>query len=94
MQQMFYKYSELLNSSMPPIQDASQELNDSAAEISPEADVELACSTHGTGPNQPVQVLLDVFVSGWMICACVCVCVCVCRVVWVWMIVCNAVSRL
>ena len=63
LQQLFNKYSELLNDSMPPVQEAAQDLTFTAAEISPEADVELACSTHGTGPNQPVQVLLDVYVS-------------------------------
>ena len=34
-----------------------------AGEINPEGDVELACSTLGTGPNQPEQLLLDCYVS-------------------------------
>ena len=62
-QTLLCQYSELLEASMPPIQTASQELTDTAGQISPEADLEYACTTLGTGPNQPEQLLLDCYVS-------------------------------
>ena len=34
-----------------------------AGQITPEADIEEACSTIGTGPNQPEQLLIECYVS-------------------------------
>ena len=39
-----------------------EELMRVAGEISPEVDVELACTNLGTGPNEPEQLLLDCYV--------------------------------
>ena len=47
---------------MPPVEASCQEIIDSAAGISPDADIEFACTTYGTGPNQPEQLLLDCYV--------------------------------
>lgn len=62
-QSLLTSYSELLEASIPPIQEACQELVASAGGISGEADLEYACSNLGTGPNQPEQLLLDCYVS-------------------------------
>lgn len=60
-QTLLHSYSELLQSSMPPVQTASEELMESAGGISGEADLEFACTNYGTGPHQPVQLLLDCY---------------------------------
>ena len=39
-----------------------EELMRIAGEMSPEADVDLACTNCGTGPNEPEQLLLDCYV--------------------------------
>lgn len=64
-QAMLTGYSEFLEASIPPIQEAYQELVATAGEISVEADLEYACSNFGTGPNQPEQLLLDCYVSSY-----------------------------
>ena len=62
-QSLLNSYTDLLEASIPPIQEACQELVGAANEISVEADLEYACTNVGTGPNQPEQLLLDCYVS-------------------------------
>lgn len=65
LQAMLNKYCDLVQSIIQPTEQAAGDLIQVAGEISPEGDIELACSTCGTGPNQPEQLLLDCYVSGF-----------------------------
>ena len=62
-QALLSSYSDLLENSFPSIQEACQQLVVTAGEVSVEGDLEYACNHHGTGPNQPEQLLLDCYVS-------------------------------
>ena len=62
-QAMFNKYCDLVQSIIQPTEQSSADLMQVAGEIYPEGEIELACSTSGTGPNQPEQLLLDCYVS-------------------------------
>ncbi len=74
MQMMVNKYCELLQTIIPPLEEATQDIATASDQISPEGDIETTCSNVGTGPNQPEQLLLDYFVSA-LLCVCVGVCV-------------------
>ena len=63
MQSMLLKYCDLLQTIIPPIETLCQEVVQAAEEITPDGDIEFTCSTFGTGPNQPEQLLLDCYVS-------------------------------
>ena len=60
---MLKKYTELVQTVIQPTQDTCQDLFQAAEEISPETEIDFICSTYGTGPNQPEQLLVDYYVS-------------------------------
>ncbi|XP_064401816.1 nostrin-like [Halichondria panicea] len=60
-QTMVNKYCELLQSIIRPLEDGTQDIATASDQISPEGDIETTCTTVGTGPNQPEQLLLDYF---------------------------------
>ena len=62
LQSMLIKYTELVQTVIPPTQDSCQELLTAAEEISPETEIDYICATYGTGPNQPEQLLVDYYV--------------------------------
>lgn len=63
LQSMLIKFTELVQTVIQPTQDTCQDLLQAAEEISCEAEVDFICSTYGTGPNQPEQLLVDYYVS-------------------------------
>ena len=62
-QNMLTQYSQLVETIVRPTEQLCEELIQTAGEISPESDIILACSSSGTGPNQPEQLLMDCYVS-------------------------------
>jgi len=60
-QNMLIKYCQLVETIIRPTEENCEGLMHAAGEISPEADIEVACTNLGTGPNQPEQLLLDCY---------------------------------
>lgn len=60
-QQTLIKYCEIVETIVRPTQQACEELMHEAGQISPENDIEEACTSIGTGPNQPEQLLIDLY---------------------------------
>lgn len=55
------KYSDLISSILPPLQERCRELSTMSAGISPPDDIRDVCAALGTGGNQPEQLLLDCY---------------------------------
>ena len=60
---MLIKFTDLVQTVVQPMQDTCQDLLQAAEDVSPETEIEFICSTYGTGPNQPEQLLVDYYVS-------------------------------